>query len=435
MSSETRTFAIASDEALVGLIAAARTRLIVIAPALTKPVADALARRLDDLDHLGVTIILDSDPEVYRLGFGDQDALEVIRTASAKNMFDLREQPGVRIGVIVADGTTLIYSPISKNIEAGPTSGDRPNAIVLHGGVAGCIAASVGGNNSGGHNSDGTAEVGNVALDPTKVREMQENLNANPPKPFDMTRKLNVFSSMVQYVEFSASNYRLTTRQIPLPSELVAVDDDDLKKRITGRIRAPIDDIGKLKITIDQKGHLEALEVDDDWLNKERKRIEDDYTFPVNNFGRVILYFHRQIFDDRAERFRLIIKEYQKALSSKLLDLKENFETRIIDEYYERWLQSPPFQYFAKYSIRATPDNIRTALKRTASDLFSSAVAFEQPVVKVLYKNVSPENIRDPAFLDALEASMHKRKVPPEIVNSLFESGQVAPETGKFAGR
>jgi hypothetical protein len=99
-----------------------------------------------------------------------------------------------------------------------------------------------------------------------------------------------------------------------------------------------------------------------------------------------------------------------------------------------RWLQSPP-EYFTNYRTQATPDNIRAALKRTASDLFSSAVAFEPPVVKVLYKNVSPENIRDPAFLDALKASMHKRKVPPEIINSLFESGQVAPETGKFAGR
>jgi hypothetical protein len=328
LSSETRTFAIASDEALVGLIATARTRLIVIAPALTKPVADALARRLDDLDHLGVTIILDSDPEVYRLGFGDRDALEVIRTASAKNMFDLREQLGVRIGVIVADGTTLIYSPISKNVEAGPTSRERPNAVVLHGGVASCIAAAV-----GGSNSDGISEVGNVALDPTKVQEMQEDLKANPPKPFDITRRLNVFSSMVQYVEFSASNYRLTTRQIPLPPELVAVDDDDLKKRITSRIRAPFDGIGKLKVTIHQKGRLETIEVDDDWLNKERKRIEDDYTFAVSNFGRVILYFHRQPFDDRAERFRLIVEEYQKAFSSKLLNLKENFETRIVDEY------------------------------------------------------------------------------------------------------
>ena len=350
MSSETRTFAIASDEALVGLIAAARTRLIVIAPALTKPVADALARRLDDLDRLGVTIILDSDPEVYRLGFGDQDALEVIRTASAKNMFDLRQQPGVRIGVVVADGTTLIYSPVSRNIEAGSTSVDRPNAILLHGSVVDSIAASAGGNDGGSHKSDGTAEIGNVALDPTKVQEMQEDLKANPPKPFDITRRLNVFSSMVQYVEFSASNYRLTTRQIPLPPELVAVDDDDLKKRITSRIRAPFDGIGKLKVTIHQKGRLETIEVDDDWLNKERKRIEDEYTFAVSNFGRVILYFHRQPFDDRAERFRLIVEEYQKALSSKLLDLKENFETRVVDEYLRRWLQSP-LEYFTNYRI------------------------------------------------------------------------------------
>ena len=55
---------------------------------------------------------------------------------------------------------------------------------------------------------------------------MQENLKANPPKPFDITRKMNIFSSLVQYVEFSVSNYQLTTRQIPLPAELVDVADD-----------------------------------------------------------------------------------------------------------------------------------------------------------------------------------------------------------------
>ena len=38
-----RTFAVASDEALVGLIARARNRLVVIAPALTQAVADALS--------------------------------------------------------------------------------------------------------------------------------------------------------------------------------------------------------------------------------------------------------------------------------------------------------------------------------------------------------------------------------------------------------
>jgi hypothetical protein len=46
-------------------------------------------------------------------------------------LFDLRQQPGVRIGVIVADGATMIYAPISKNIEAGSTSREHPNAIML----------------------------------------------------------------------------------------------------------------------------------------------------------------------------------------------------------------------------------------------------------------------------------------------------------------
>jgi hypothetical protein len=94
---------------------------------------------------------------------------------------------------------------------------------------------------------------------------MQANLKANPPKPFDITRKMNVFSSKVQYVEFSASNYRLRTRQIPLPPELVDVADDDLRNRISSRIRAPFDGIGKLDVTIDHEGKSETAKgVDDD---------------------------------------------------------------------------------------------------------------------------------------------------------------------------
>ena len=70
---------------------------------------------------------------MYRLGFGDQAALETIRAASAKSLFDLREQAGVRIGVVISDDTTMVYSPVSKNIEAGSTSMEKPNAIMLSG--------------------------------------------------------------------------------------------------------------------------------------------------------------------------------------------------------------------------------------------------------------------------------------------------------------
>jgi hypothetical protein len=46
------------------LITRARNRLVVIAPALTQAVADALSRRFDHIGKLDVTVILDADPEV-----------------------------------------------------------------------------------------------------------------------------------------------------------------------------------------------------------------------------------------------------------------------------------------------------------------------------------------------------------------------------------
>jgi len=183
---------------------------------------------------------------------------------------------------------------------------------------------------------------------------MQANLKVNPPKPFDITRKMNIFSSRVQYVEFSASNYRLTTRQIPLPPELVDVADEDLKNRITSRIRAPFDGIGKLDITLDYDGKSETLKVDDDWLKKERKRIEDDYTFQINNFGRVILYNDREAFDKAAERFRVLVEKYQAKLRYTLTKQQAEFETRIVDEFSRRWEQNPP-KHFARWALTQLP--------------------------------------------------------------------------------
>ena len=81
---------------------------------------------------------------MYRLGFGDHAALETIRAASANSLFDLREQAGVRIGVVLSDDTTMVYSPVSKNIEAGSTSMEKPDAIVLSGSAADRIATAAG---------------------------------------------------------------------------------------------------------------------------------------------------------------------------------------------------------------------------------------------------------------------------------------------------
>src|SRR4051812_9239429 len=104
-----RAFSVATDETLVHLIQRARQRLIVVSPALTDPVANALAIRLGEKGSLVTTVILDTDPEVYRLGYGTQAALDRVRSATERNLLDLRVQSGLRIGVIISDDITLAF--------------------------------------------------------------------------------------------------------------------------------------------------------------------------------------------------------------------------------------------------------------------------------------------------------------------------------------
>ena len=116
-----RTFTTATDDSLIALIEGAQNRLAVIAPGLTTPVAKALAARMKELPTLSLTAILDADAEVYRMGYGDAEALEIIRETSLNEMFDLREQTGVRIGVVISDAARWFTLPSRAMLRRRPS--------------------------------------------------------------------------------------------------------------------------------------------------------------------------------------------------------------------------------------------------------------------------------------------------------------------------
>ena len=129
-----RLFTVASDETLIAMISNASERLVIVAPGLSGKVATALAERLNtgtSLTELSVT--LDTDPEVCRLGYGAIEALDLLRPALASQGHLLQAQAGVRIGLIVADADVLVYSPTPELIEAGSSSDEKPNAIRITG--------------------------------------------------------------------------------------------------------------------------------------------------------------------------------------------------------------------------------------------------------------------------------------------------------------
>lgn len=426
-----RTFTVATDAAVISLIKSAKRRLVVIAPALSKAVASALASRFDDLERLDVRVILDADAEVYRLGFGEHEALEVIRDAASRNLLDLRVQPGVRIGVIISDEDTMVFAPISKNIEAGSETAEKPNAIVLRGASTESIARAAGAQPD--HDSP-SGEIGNAALDPAKVAAMQTDLERNPPAKFDITRRLQVFSSRVVYVEFEMSGFSLSRKQVPLPEDFTTVSDANLQAQISSRLRAPMAAVGAVELKFGDGTDAKTVRVDDGWLRKERKRIEDLYTFQIDNFGRVILREDRKDFDAAVKSFLKVVEQYHEKVRAALDDHRASFRDSFVAEFLPRWKEAPP-DYMTRWGNRPDEAGLRAELAIRADEVFESMPSFQPPSVRLVEKNVSPTNVEDPRFLTRLRTIMERRRVPKGIIDSLFASGEAAPEQGELLQR
>lgn len=425
---EDRTFTVATDAAVISLIESAKRRLVVIAPALSRAVADALAARFDELEHLDIRVIVDADAEVYRLGFGEREALEVIRDAASRNLLDLRVQPGVRIGVIISDDDTMVFAPVSKNIEAGSDTAEKPNAIVLRGASTEKLVRA-----SGAHANDESpsGEIGNAALDPAKVEAMQAYLERNPPAKFDITRRLQVFSSRVVYVEFEITGFALSRKQVPLPEDFSTVSDANLQAQISSRLRAPMAAVGAVEVTIGDGKDAKTALVDDAWLRKERKRIEDIYTFQIDNFGRVILREDRKDFDAAVQAFLTVVGRYHDKVRAALDSHRAAFQQSFVAEFLPRWTEAPP-DYMTRWGNEPDEDSLKLELANRANEVFETMLAFEPPSVRLVEKNVSPSNVEDPRFLSRLRSIMERHRVPKAIIDSLFSSGEAAPEQGEL---
>jgi hypothetical protein len=426
-----RTFTVATDETLITLIATARHRLVVIAPALTVRVAEALVARFRELGQLDVRVVLDADAEVYRLGFGEEAALATIREAAERNQLDLRQQSGVRIGVVIADDDTMIFSPVSKNIEAGSTFAEKPNAILLSG-VSASVLALAAGISDDPDNARATIspEVGSEALRQETVAKMQEDLKRNPPAQFDITRRLNVFSSRVVYIEFEMKNSKLSAKKVKLPEEFGTVSNKSLRDQISATIKAPFADVVKVTVKVGEGQAARQLKIDEKWLQQERKRIVDHYTFQINNFGRVILREDRAGFETAVTNFRETVEQYRAAVREKLLLKRATFITQFVSEFLPRWKKSPP-EHLIRWG-NTSLESLKAELAASAEKVFEQMLDFEPPEVHLVEKSVSPKNVADPKFLEPLRTNMERRRVPQHIITTLFDSGDAAPESGRL---
>ena len=410
-----RIFTSASDDALIGLIQAAKQRLAVIAPGISTPVAQALCKRFDDIPALELTIILDADPEVYRMGYGDVEALTLIRKASKDAHFDLREQPGIRIGVIISDDQTMIFAPVSRNIEAGSTSPEHPNAVVLGQGATRTLAVAAGASRKDTLDAS-QQEIGTEALTPQKVEATEQDLKANPPDPVDLTRKLRVFRSEVQFVEITLTNALFSSRTIKLPAEFQKIADGELRDGIKASLKIPIDPKKNLKVKIGNTTR-ELSEAD---LKRERTELERSFVYDWKGRGRVILRKDKALFEEKLDDLAALTQAFQNRMKEELATHREKFCDQMVAEFLQHWTEKPPARL--RHRNKTSTEELTADIRAQAADMFDSAVEMGAPEAKKIYKDVALEDLKDITLMAELKKLMIAAGVDESTVDKLFET-------------
>ena len=440
----TETFTVVNDDTLRDAILETQQTLLYVAPGISKPVVDAIGEGLRVNRHLHVTTIIDLDPEVYRLGYGTEEGLRALHELSDQQQFGLRQQEGLRVGLLVTDRRALVYSPTPLLIEAGSTSDQKPNAIVIARNSESTAALMRACGAPSERDPDTPpphiAEVGREPATPEAVEESLAALKETPPKKFSVARIERVYESKIQFVELELTGYRLSVKRVNIPNDLLVGEEKAFKERLknsfrllqdeqTIKVRIPVFDPDTAEPMMSQEGEESPTEAwSEATLEKERKALYEQFLINVPRFGHVIMRRNRPDFDKRIKlldaQLRAFSDAVQKNLGKNIEDavksLAETLLPRIRDQLPQRYKRVLP-------TSSAGDELILAILEQDLSKSFGSKTEVFKPELRCLFKDVTYESISDVRFRDALAKAL-RDSGGERLVAQLFSEHDAAPE-------
>lgn len=432
------TFTVVNEETLAAAVDRCRERLVYIAPGITEKIVAAMALAMQRPQPPSLTVIIDADPEVCRLGYGTVEGLRALQALAAGQMLPIRYQPGLRLGVLIADGEIAVYSPTPLLIEAGSERVDQPNAITL--GASNPLdrvlkACAAEGESGPDMTLPSEAEVGTMAATPELLQASLKELERLPPKPFDVARTERVYNTKLQYVDFEVTGYKLTARRVQIPTDLLVGTDKTLEARLRNsfsllegkeslvvQIADADPDSGEPRL--DKQGRPMMVSYSELAIEEERKKIYTDFLTPVPGHGQLISKMRRGAFDTRVAWFKSRVAAYTVAVKQQLDQAVAESVKELTKALLPGVMQRPPARLM-KHSMSLVPteDDYRAAVETELSQAFNLGDRFFQPTVKVIFKDLTYETITDEKF-----GAQLKKLFPGLGPQGFFEEHDSAPE-------
>jgi len=423
-----RTFTNVDDKVLCEIIAHARQRLVFVAPGIRPPVAQALTAAMSLVPGPAIHLVLDVDAEVCRLGYGDKDfkGMQILQAAAAKHNLTVNHHPGIRIGLLIADDTTLIYSPTLELIEAESHLPDKPNAIILQNELPPQLADAC----AVGSRGFATLEIGLDPIDNRAVEAVKQDLQDRPPKEFNVARIERVFSSMLQYVELTIEDYKLTRRSLLLNPELFGVRDVEVVRRLTNRYHL-FSETDALMVDIphiDQTAKPDPKKPKEKFgplsIDRERNLIKKRFVIEAGRYGTLILRRNVPDFERELKVLEAKISEYRTAVQEQIKMRTQEIVDELLTALLERLRAAPPDHWHSRFLEKEpTNEDIKRLFHEDVQGEVNRVKTDFNPKVFTAYKDVTYQTFSDEKFRELME-----KRFGRDAIAAIFNEHDAAPE-------
>ena len=334
-------------------IAGVERNVCYAAPGILREPAVALATLAGKIGPELITVCLDFDERVMRMGFGTLDAVQTLRVVG----IEVRSTPGLRTGLIVIDDAGYIFTPTALYLEADERSDMAPNAMRLSkdqvtealarlSPAAKAIAVALAKTEEERERiREQAVELPSERVEDSDFRAVEQMLEEVPPVEFDIARQVRVFNAYLQYVELSLAGAAIQRHRLSIPPSLLNLGGS---RDLEGRLRTTFD-------LIEKGGQLSSKGLDD-----ELSAIRKDFTRSLGkDHGRVMLKAAKPHFEKRLEALRGHLEAHQEKVKAELQKNLAESREKVVDYYLPLVHENPPdsmkgqFQKFGKGECRA----------------------------------------------------------------------------------
>lgn len=398
MSNE-QLFCHLSSDRIAELIRAATHSVCYAAPGIQKAPALAIAEAAGRLGPEMITVSLDFDQRVLRMGYGDIDAVRVLRQAGVV----INHAPGLRSALVIVDQEGYTFTPTPLYLEAESGNEHMRNALRLSRDQVlealarlspAAKAIAVAGEKGEQEQERIRAlpvEVNSDCVDDSQFEDVDNNLKAAPPVKFDLARQVHVFEPYLQYVELKLKGAAIQRRRLTIPPTIQRLGGD---RDLEGRLRTTFD-------LIASDDELSSRHLED-----ALKEIRENFTPSLGNpHGRVVLKSVKPHLESRIASFRETLEDHREKVGEALQDHLDESRRQIIDYYLPLVLQSPPDAVLGQ-SLRGevTEEGARCWLDAELNRVFPTADSLVGAMdLDEYYRDVTYETLKRSDFLNALK--------------------------------